>query len=189
MNNFNFFESYLDKTNDKTSSKNIIPILLIGLVFLSLFYYQWTLNQDKYSLLSEIDGINNTINEPERQSSYKKAVDARNRSEEIKIVLDEVEITINDLNEKFNISKLMVTSIIDEVPKNTYIRLIDYKDPLINITCTSDSYESAAQYIYNIKTSNEEFANVFMPSIDFEDGDYHYNLSVELGGDTDEDIK
>jgi len=189
MNEFNFFESYSNKKNNKFNYKLIILVVLISLAFISLFYYYYTLNQKKIAIIIDIEQTENVINEPKRQKSFNEVSELKDRSLEMKSIIDEIEESVFSVNSAFRINKNSITKIINEIPKNTYIKLIDFKDPLINITCISDSYESAAQYIYNIKSSGNDYVDVFMPTINLDDGDYEYNISVEMGGDIDENIK
>jgi len=189
MNEFNFFESYSTKTNNQLNFKLIIVIVLISLAFISLFYYYYDLNKKKISMISDIEYTESIINEPQRQKDLKKVSELVDINSEMKNILEEIEVSVLYLNDSFKINKTLITNVIYEIPVNTYIKLIDFKDPLINITCISDSYESAAQYIYNIKSSENDYSDVFMPTISMDDGDYEYNISIEMGGDEDENIK
>ena len=189
MNEFNFFEAYYNKKNSKSNYKLIIFIILISLAFISLFYYYYDLNQKKTAMISDIEYTESIINEPERQKDFKKVSELVDVNAEMKNILDEIEVSVLYLDNAFKINKTLITNVIYEIPVNTYIKLIDFKDPLINITCISDSYESAAQYIYNLKSSGNDYSNVFMPAINLDDGDYEYNISIEMGGDEDENVK
>jgi Tfp pilus assembly protein PilN len=120
------------------------------------------------------------------KSKYNKALKAQEEMEAIKIVLETSEKITNEIKNDFNVTKALVQKLVDNVPENTYIESMAYGNKSIKIECISDSYDSAAQFIHNIKKDNELFLDVFMPFVNEEEGDYKYSLNVEMGGELNE---
>lgn len=186
MNDINFFKPYLNKTNQKRSYGKYIPLFLASILVIGLVFYQFTLSKEKSQLTEDIKNIQAEINDPEMQSDYKQALLAQEEMMAIKVVLDESEKIALDIKSDFNVTKDLVLKLINNIPENTYIISMEYNDYSIRVDCISDSYNSAAQFIHNIKEDDEKFADVFMPYVNEENGDYKYSLNVELGGESNE---
>jgi len=186
MNDINFFEPYLNKTNRNISYGKYIPIILASILVIGLVVYQFTLSQEKSSLTDEISTIESEINDSEMQFKYKKALKSQEEMNAIKIVLDESEKIAMGIKNDFNVTKDLIDSLINNVPENTYIISMRYNNSGVDIECISDSYDSAAQFIHNIKKDNDNYRDVFMPYVNEDNGDYQYSLNVKIGGELNE---
>lgn len=186
MNDINFFKPYLNKTNKNRSYGKYIPLVLASILVIGLIIYQFTLSKEKNLLTNEIASIETEMNNPEMQSKYNQSLKAQEEMEAIKIVLDESEKIASDIKNDFNVTKDLIQSLVNNVPENTYIISMEYRDSNIKVDCISDSYDSAAQFIHNIKMDEGLFIDVFMPFVNEENGDYKYSLNVEMDGESNE---
>jgi Tfp pilus assembly protein PilN len=137
-------------------------------------------------LTSEISSIESEINDSEMQFNYNKALKSQGEMLAVKVVLDESKKVASDIKNDFNVTKDLVYSLVNNVPENTYIVSMGYNNSSVDIECISDSYDSAAQFIHNIKKDNDNFKDVFMPYVNEDNGDYKYSLNVEIGGESNE---
>ena len=186
MNNINFFEPYLNKTNKNRSYGKYIPLVLASILVIGLVFYQSTLSKEKSELTNEISSIEAEMNDPQMQADYKDALEAQEAMEVAKAVLDESEKIANEIKNGFTVTRDLIQNVVNSVPENTYIISMNYNNSSVKIDCISDSYDSAAQFIHNIKSDNGLVADVFMPYVNEENGDYKYSLNVEIGGELNE---
>lgn len=189
MNDINFFNPYLEKTNSKKSYTKYIPLIFVSILVIGLIVYQFTLNKEKRLLENTVNTIESEINDSEIQKSYRESLEAQEKMQAIKSVLDESESIANNIKEDFHITKDLVRNLVNNVPENTYIVSMKYENYSVEMECISDSYDSAAQFIHNIKKNDDEFIEVFMPYVNEENGDYKYSLNVVIGGESNETIQ
>jgi Tfp pilus assembly protein PilN len=186
MNDINFFEPYLNKTNKKKSYDKYLPLVLVSIIVISIIGYQITLSLEKSKLTKEVASIEDEINDPGLQTDYSKALKAQEEMNAIKLVLEETEAIVSIIENDFNVTKSLVDNLMRDIPENTYIESMAYGNSRVRIGCISDTYNSAAQFVYNLKQSDTKYSSVFMPSVTEDNGDYRYTLDVVIGGEINE---
>lgn len=185
MNEINFFKPYIDANTKKISVKEIIPYILISLLIIAFVGLHLTLLDKRNKKEMALEEANNEINQLIESSEYADVIQLKEESEFYQSNIDLLDEIINSMDPIQRIDKKMISYLVDETPVNTFIASISYNDNLINLSCISSSYSSAAQYIYNIK-SLDYFDNVFLEEINEDTGEYYYSIEVGLGGETDE---
>ena len=189
MNDINFFNPYLKKTNRKQSYTKYIPIIFASILVIGLIFYPFTLSKEKKLLENTVNTIESEINDSEIQRNYSEALKAQEKMQAIENVLNESESIANDIKVDFNITKDLVRNLVNNVPENTYIVSMKYENYSVEMECISDSYDSVAQFIHNIKKNDDEFIEVFLPYVNEENGDYKYSLNVVIGGESSDTIQ
>lgn len=186
MNDINFFSPYEKTKNNKNSLNKYLPFLIILLLLIGVSYYQIRLNSINEELASEVNQISEKIVTIEKSQEYEEVVALKEKNARSKELLTNLEAIVSSIDEQFMINKQMIVNLIKETPLNTYITSIDYRNHSIVVKCITDTYDSAAQYFYNLKRV-ESFETAFLPSIEEDDGDYSYQINIDLlGGENDE---
>lgn len=188
MKDINFFEPFESGSKKKKQKKssNILPVLLVILIFVSIFAYQGLIFAQKIRLTNEIDSINVLLNDEKTKKAYDETLEIELIANELNSIYESANTTDQSILNEDTIAKAIVEDILNAVPENTYLVSLSYENDIIQVDCVSDQYDTAAQYTFNLKTANSLFNNVFLPSIYNDDGDYYYTIEVQLEGGINE---
>ena len=200
MNEINFFNIYKDKEkkidikNKKLAFKKSIPVVLLILFFAGLISYQFLLFNKQKEIKSDINQIQNTSKNDSIEKKYNEAKDLKKSIDSLNEQISEINPTVDKISNDFYFSSKMIAAVIKQIPKNTYLKNVSSNNYEITIDAITSNYNSAAQYLYNLKEDNNFIKSAFIPYIKSDENDYEYSIQIildkeKLGGDLDEKIK
>ncbi|QQY80594.1 type IV pilus assembly protein PilN [Keratinibaculum paraultunense] len=185
MKDLNFFEPYLEKKKLSINRKYIYIIL--GALFASFVLSYTIFSQIKIRQINkDIEKLEATIND---EKINKKVEDIKNKKEEIekfKQSLEKLKSIDNIIEEEDVITTYLIKDITSKMPKDVFFTSIGiYPDSIQMIGVAKDKY-SIAELGKNLDTV-EEFKEIFIENISFEEGNYIFNLNINLKEDVNTD--
>lgn len=182
----NFFNPYLNKKQNRINSKQVIGFLLIVVIIMLPLYYHMRLLNEKGKLVQEINALSDEINLTADGDVMKSIEEAEAKNNAIVEALSDLDLSLAEINSVNNFEVTKIDSVLDQAPVSTYINQIDFNSEYIDINCISDSYETAAQFVFNLKNLVKEEYKVFMPKMNENQGDFEYTINLERIGESNE---
>lgn len=200
MNQINFFDIYKEeekkanKKSKKEKLKKYSPLILIVVIIVAFLGFEYNLYSQQEELKKDISSLEKSINKPSFKEEYEEVNKLEQKVTKLEENINKAIPTIEKISKDFYCSSQMIITVISQIPRNTYLEKIAINDFSININAITSQYNSAAQYLYNLKTSNNFIKSAFIPRISEDESDYKYSINIEidkekLDGDFDEKIK
>lgn len=200
MNQINFFNIYkekekiVNKKNKKELLKKFSPLMFLLVVVISFLGFEYSLYNQQEKLKENISNLEKKIKKPSFKEKYEKVNKLEQQAIELEENINKTIPIIDKISKDFYCSNQMIIAVISQIPQNTYLEKISINDFSIRINAITSQYNSAAQYLYNLKTSNNFIKSAFIPRISEAKSDYKYSINItidkeKLDGDFDEKIK
>lgn len=186
MKDINFFEMYKEDEKIKIEPKKnkdlnkIFAIIGVIVLFTAILGYEILFFMNKRNLNKEIKTIETELNSSSKQKKYREILGIKKDINSLEKLENEIIPSMNIIMQDFYFTSEMMTAIIMEIPEDTYLESVEANDGRITINAITSKYDSAAQYLFNIKTSNKLFKDAFIPSITESEGDFRYSINIVL---------
>lgn len=178
MRDFNFFEPYI-QVQTKPKRNLILMAILAALLLALLVYYQFLLNQRVNELNGDIAEVNAFIESPTTISKIGEIDEKQTRLDNLQTVYADVTVFTESIKASEKIDDMMIEQINAQLPINTFLTELGMTDQMLNIKGYSLEFKQIAQFAYNLR-SNGNFADVLIPTINENNGNYDFTLTVVI---------
>ncbi|NMB28087.1 MAG: PilN domain-containing protein [Tissierellia bacterium] len=178
MKDLNFFESYIEKRKFNIDKRLIYYFIAILLVLFIVFYSIF--NQIKIRRISKDVGKLRSIVEDEKIN--KKVTEINEKKKEVAKFnesLDKIKLLDNVIEEDNIIDDYLLENITSRMPDDVFFTSISiYTDNIQIIGISKDKWSIAE--LGKSLGSIEEFKEIFITNISFEEDNYNFTLNINL---------
>lgn len=178
MKDLNFFESYIEKREFNIDKQLIYYFIAILLVLFIVFYSIF--NQIKIRRISKDVGKLRSIVEDEKIN--KKVTEINEKKKEVAKFnesLDKIKLLDNVIEEDNIIDDYLLENITSRMPDDVFFTSISiYTDNIQIIGISKDKWSIAE--LGKSLGSIEEFKEIFITNISFEEDNYNFTLNINL---------
>lgn len=176
MSDFNFFSSY-NKKRSKTLNKSIIFYSIIGIFIIGIIVF----GLRNYILIRKLSAeVGSLIERYNLLSNDEKVKEIAEREQNIRLTKDNLD-ALNALDEYVNrqdiINESLLENIRASIPYDLFFDSILINSGSIRIEGKSKNKDSISLFQYNL-SQYDDFSQVFIPEVMFEDGYYSFNLNI-----------
>lgn len=186
MKDFNFFEPYLDK-KEITTYNNLIFYLLAGVAVVGLIIFP-IINGIRINSLKKNIAVMKTDLESsdiyEKLSIVEEKEERLGELEEKLSLLENVDRVIEDRD---LINDILIDKITSKVPKDVFFKTLSLSASQIQIQGTATNNLAIAHLENNLK-SDEDFQDIYIPSISLSEGLYNFSINFALRGEEEIEI-
>ncbi len=178
MKDLNFFEPYLGKEKISIDKKHIY--IIIGALFVSFIISYTIFSQIKIrEITKDIEKLEATIEDERINKKVEEIKNKKKEVEDFKQSLEKIKSIDSVIEEEDIINTYLINNITSKMPKDVFFTSIGiYSDSIQMVGVAKDKY-SIAELGKNLDMV-EEFKEVFIENISFEEGDYIFNLNINL---------
>lgn len=185
MKDLNFFEPYLEKEKISIDKKYIY--IIIGALFASFIISYTIFSQIKIRKINkDIEKLEATIEDEKINKRVEKIKNKKKEIEEFKQSLEKIQSLDNAIEEEDIINTYLIKSITSKMPKDVFFTSIGMYPDNIQIAGVAKEKYSIAELGKSLDRV-EEFKEVFIENMSFEEGNYIFNLNINLKEDVSTD--
>lgn len=188
MHDYNFFESYRMKKQNKGGSSNTFVTLAFLLFFVTLIgifgytYYK----VDKID--QEILTLNNTIAKTENQELLKRLEDKKALLGQVQVMATDLQAAAQTLDTGNPINQKLLDDIVASLPADAQLVDISYNQDSVALNGKAALRSAIAEYersLRQVVTAN----SISVSNITFAEGVYSFGMTISFGGEADESIQ
>lgn len=178
MEDKNFFQSYVDKKDNKNKQQKVIAIVAGGLVAILLVYIVF--NVVRIPILKrDITRISNELTEDKLLDKKKSVDNKREILSELKQIETEIDYVTLELNEKDKLDIYLLETITSSIPDNIFLKSIDINEDLIILDGISRTKRDIAQLEANLRQV-VYFKEIFIPAISSDEEFFSFTTTIDI---------
>jgi len=185
MKDLNFFEPYLEKKKLSKDKKHIYIIL--GALFISFILSYTIFSQIKIrEITKDIEKLEATIEDERINRKVEEIKNKKKEVEDFKQSLEKIKSIDSVIEEEDIINTYLINNITSKMPKDVFFTSIGIYPDNIQITGVAKEKYSIAELGKSLDMV-DEFKEVFIENMSFEEGNYIFNLNINLKEDVSTD--
>lgn len=178
MTDFNFFESYVEKPKKYTRGKTIM-IGITGLLGLTLSIYPLLRYGEIKNLNKEINFMEEDIAFYTTSGKMEAITNKMNMLEAMKQQVNEIEVIEGEIFDNQLVSDELLVNIENCMSNEIFFTSIDTFKKEVEIRGNAKDKLAIAQFEHNLRKTSS-FQDVFIPSIDENNGDYEFLITFKI---------
>lgn len=185
MKDLNFFEPYLEKKKLSKDKKHIYIIL--GALFISFILSYTIFSQIKIrEITKDIEKLEATIEDERINRKVEEIKNKKKEVEDFKQSLEKIKSIDSVIEEEDIINTYLINNITSKMPKDVFFTSIGIYPDNIQIAGVAKEKYSIAELGKSLDMV-DEFKEVFIENMSFEEGNYIFNLNINLKEDVSTD--
>ncbi len=178
MKDFNFFEPYLDK-KEISSYNSLILFIVASIMVLGLIIYP-LVNVFRINSLKKSIAVMKT--DLESSGIYEKLDIVEQKKEKVSKMEEQLSLMENVdqvIESRDVVNNLLLSKITSKVPKDVFLKSLNLSSGQIQIQGAATNNLAVAHLENNLK-SDEDFKDIYIPSISLNEGLYNFSINFAL---------
>lgn len=182
MRDTNFFEPYIDKKEIDFKGKNVIVLVVAGVVVVSLILFPIVNKIRFYRMNKEIVRIDNELNSSQNKIKKDQVETKRQEIAELKEKDKILGLIADDFYKKDNVGDFLVLSITDSMTDGMFLKDVDITDDEVTVSGIAKQKKDIARLERNFRRI-AYFKDVFIPSITLNEDYYEFAVNIKINNE------